>query len=102
MNEIGVVGVYPRVLVVLIFGAIAFIVFVENIVVVDQRVRCARKELEQQFFHLGVEHSLYLMRVIKILALRFAMRERNAKLVHALCAIRRESRVVLLDAPCIP
>jgi hypothetical protein len=49
VHQVGVIGVHARVLAVLILRAVALIVLVEDIVVVDQRVGRVREELEQQF-----------------------------------------------------
>jgi len=48
VHQVGVIGVHTRVVAVLVFGAVALVVLVEDVVVIDQRVGRIREELEQQ------------------------------------------------------
>ena len=98
MHDVGVVGAHPRVLVVLILLDVASVVLVECVVVVHQRIRGAREELHEELLHLRVEHALHLRRVIEVLALGLAVRQRDAKLVHALGAVGQETWVVLVQS----
>ena len=84
MDDVGVVSIDPRILVVLIFLDGPRVVLVKQAVVVHERVSRTGEEIEQEFFYLRVEHALDLGRVIEVLAFRFDMSERDAKLVHAL------------------
>ena len=99
MHEVGVIGVHARVLVVLVFRAVARVVLVEDVVVVDQGVGRAREELEEELLDLGVEHALHLRRIVEVRARGLEVRQRDAEPVHAFGAVGREARVVLADAP---
>src|SRR5208282_5700297 len=98
VHVVGVVGIYTRVLVVLILGAVAFVVLVKYVVVVHERIGGVRVKLQQELLHLRVEHALYLGRIVKIPASGLAVRQRHAKLVHALGAAGRETGVVLIHS----
>jgi len=87
VHNVGVVGVHTRALVVLVLSAVALVVLVKHVVVVHERIRRVREELQEELFHLRVEHALHLCRVVKVLALGLTVRQRNAKLVHALGAV---------------
>jgi hypothetical protein len=99
MHEVGVIGVHTGVLAVLVFGAVALVVLVEDVVVVDQCVRRVREEIEQQLFDFGVIHPLHFRRIVDVCAFGLEMRQGQAELVHAFGAVRREARVVLADPP---
>ena len=99
VHEGGVTGVHTRVLVVLVFRAVARVVLVEDVVVVDQRIGRVREELEQELLDLGVEHALHLRRIVEVRALGLEVRQRDTEPVHAFGALGREARVVLADAP---
>jgi hypothetical protein len=60
VHKVGVTGVHTRVLVVLVFRAVARVVLVEDVVVVDQRIGRIREELEEELLDLGVEHAFCL------------------------------------------
>ena len=99
MHDVGVPGVDARVLGLLVFRAVALVVLVEDVVVVDERVGRLREEVEQELLDLRVEHALHLRRVVEVRALRLEMGQRDAEPVHALGAADREAGVVLPDAP---
>ena len=99
VHDVGVVGVHARVLVVLVFRAVARIVLVEDVVVVDQCIGRAREELEKELLDLGIEHALDFRRVVEVRALGLEMRQRDAEPVHAFGTVGREARVILADAP---
>ena len=98
VHEVGVGGVHTRVLVVLVLRAVALVVLVKHVVVVHQRIGCVREKLQEELLHLRVEHALHLRRVVEVLALGLAVRQCDAKLVHALGAVGREAWVVLLHS----
>ena len=98
MHEVGVVGVHTGVLVVLVLRAVAIVVLVKHVVVVHERICRVREKLQKELLHLRVEHALHLRRVVEVLALGLAVRQRYAKLVHALGAVGRKTWVVLLHA----
>jgi hypothetical protein len=64
VHQVGVIGVHPRVVAVLVFGAVAPVVLVEDVVVLDQRIGRIREELEQELLDLRVEHALHLRRTV--------------------------------------
>jgi hypothetical protein len=43
VHQVGVIGIYTRVVAVLVFGAVARVVLVENVVVIDQRIGRVRE-----------------------------------------------------------
>jgi len=91
-------GVHTRVLVVLVFRAVARIVPVEDVVIVDQRIRAPGKELEEELLDLGVEHALHLRRIVEVRALGLEVRQETpSRSMHSGCWAR--GRVVLADAP---
>ena len=71
-------GLFPQLadLRILVFRSIAWVILIEDIVIVDERVCCIRKELEKKLLDLGVEHAFHLCRVIKIRALGLEVRQR--------------------------
>ena len=91
MHDVGVVGVHTRVFVVLVFCAVALVVLVKHVVVVHERIGRTGEEVEEEFLDLRVEHTLHLGRVVEVLALGLAVRQRDAKFVHALGARGRET-----------
>ena len=97
MDEVGVSGVHAGVPGVLVFRAVALIVLVEDIVVIDQRVGRIREELQQQLLDFRVEHALHFRGVVEVPALRLEMRQRDAEPVHAFGASGREARIVFAD-----
>ena len=99
MDQVRVAAIYARVLAVLIFSAIALVVFIEHIVVVDQSIGCAGEKVEQQLFHLCIEHTFHFFMVVEILALRLAMRERHSQFVHTLGGVRRQTWIIIFDPP---
>ena len=101
VNKGGVTGVHTRVLVVLVFRAVARVVLVEDVVVVDQSISRVREELEQELLDLGVEYALHLRRVVEVQALGLEVRQRDTEPVHAFGAVGREARVVVADAPSV-
>ena len=84
VDDIGVEGVDPRVLIVLILPDRTRVFLVKHIVVIYEGIGCTGEEIEQELLNLRVEHALHLGCVVEILALRFAVGERDAELVHAL------------------
>ena len=99
VHQVGVIGVHAGVLAVLILRAVALVVLVEDIVVVDQRIGRVREELEQQLLDLRVVHPLHLSRIVDVCALGLEVRPGHAELVHAFGAVRRKARIVLADPP---
>ena len=98
VHEVDVLGVHSRIPGVLVLGAIALVVLVEHVVVVDERIGRVGEEVHEELLDLGVEDPLDFGRVVEVLALRFEVRQRDAEPVHALGAVGREPRVVLSDA----
>ena len=79
MHKVGVFGIHARVFGVLVFGTVARVVLVKGIVVVDQRVRRPREEIQQQLFDFRIEHPFHFRRVVEIGAFGFQMRQRQAQ-----------------------
>ena len=73
MNQVGIVGVYPRVFIFLVFSAVAFVIFVKDVMIVDQCIGRSRKKLQQQFLHFRIKHTLHFSCVIKVFTFRFAV-----------------------------
>ena len=101
VHDVGIVGVDARVLLGLVLGAVALVVLVENVVVIHERIGRAREKVQQEPFYLRVVYAFHLRRVVEVPALGLAVRQRNAKLVHAFGAAGRETRVVLLHSSCV-
>ena len=59
MHQRGVAGVHAGVLVGLVFGAVARVVLVEDVVVVDEGVGRIWEKVQQQLLDLRVEHPLH-------------------------------------------
>jgi hypothetical protein len=78
VHQVGIVRVDPRVLLVLVLGAVPGIVLVEDIVVIDQGVGRAGEEIEQQLLDLGIKDALHLRRGIEVGAFGVEMRQRDA------------------------
>jgi hypothetical protein len=83
VHQVGVIGVYTRVLAVLILCAVALVALVEDVVVIDQRIGRIREELEQQLFDLRMIDAFHLRRIVDVRALGLEMRQRHAEPVHA-------------------
>ena len=102
VHEVGVTGVYTWDLVVLVFLAVALVVLVKHIVVVHKRICRTREILQEEFLHLRVEHSLYLLRVIEVLTLGLTVCQRDPELIHALRTVWREAWLILLHSSRVP
>src|SRR5262249_40934173 len=98
VHDVGVIRIDAWILLVLIFRAVALVILVKHVVVVYQRVRRAGEKVQKELFDLRIVYALDLGRVVEVLALGFAVRERDAELVHALGAVWRKTGVVLLHA----
>ena len=75
VHDVGVVGVYTRVFVVLVFRTVALVVLVKYVVVVHERIRRLREKFQEELLHLRVVHALDFRRVVEVLALGLTVRQ---------------------------
>ena len=99
MNDVGVIGVHAGIFLFLIFRAVALIVLVEDVMVVDQRIGRAREKVEKKLFDLRVVDPLHFLGIVEVGAFGFEMGERDAKPVHAFGTGGRKARIIFADAP---